>query len=71
MASVLIDSLRARVTARDEHHCSVETLATLAPGDHEYDTLLISHATATDPTVAVRQALDVKVCCAPLRLCFP
>ena len=61
MATALIVTLRARVTEREKHYADVESLATLAPGDDDYRAYLIEYATASDPTVAVRQALDVKV----------
>ena len=61
MAAPLIDSLRACVSQRVKLYASVETLATLVPGDAKYDAYLAKHADAPDPTRAVRQEVDVKV----------
>ena len=61
MATALIDSLRNRVSQRDKLYQSVESLATLGPGDAQYDSFLAKHAAAPDPPQAVRQEVDVKV----------
>jgi hypothetical protein len=70
MATALIDSLRDRVSQRDKLYESVESLATLGPGDAQYDSFLAKHAATPDPPQAVRQEVDVKVS-EPLPVLFP